>query len=325
MSQACVSKYLNNKPYVSKKTKEKIKKAIEKLNYRPSAIARSLVSKKTNKIGVLVWDITNPYQTKIIRKIEEYKTLHNLHYDILLIDMKNKEGVGDKYINTMLENRVVGIVTTSDKISIDRIKFLKEIKLPIIFIGRRINVPDIDLDYVMVDNMKGAYSITKYLLNLGHRKIIHLTGPLNTSVSYDRLKGYEKAMKEFGIKDIKENLINLGDFTFESGTNAAKNIFSAKVWPTAIFCANDFSAFGVMDYCYKHDIKIPEDVSIAGFDDINFSSLSFINLTTVKQPIKKICETAAKALFEKIKTGDDKLVQIILEPELKIRKSTRAL
>ena len=280
---------MNNKPYVSEKTRKKIKKAIEKLNYRPSAIARSLVSKKTNKIGVIVWDITNPYQTEIIRGIEEYKTLHNLHYDILLIDMTNKEDMVDKYINALLENRVVGIATTSDKISAYCIKFLKKIKLPTMFIGRCVHFPGIDVDFVMVDNLKGAYNITKYLLNLGHRKISHLTGPPDTSVTYNRLKGYEKALKEFGIKDIKENIIDLGNFTFESGIDAAKKIFSSKVWPTAIFCANDFSAFGVMDYCYKHGIKIPEDVSIAGFDDVNFSSLSFVNLTTVKQPIKKIC------------------------------------
>jgi len=239
--------------------------------------------------------------------------------------MTDKEDLGDKYINTLLENRVVGIATTSDKISVDCIKFLKKIKLPIMFIGRRINVSDIDLDYVIVDDIKGAYSITKHLLNLGHRKIKHIAGSPDTSVTHDRLKGYKKALKEFGIKNINENIIDSGNFTFESGINAAKKIFSSKDWPTAIFCANDFCAFGVMDYCYSHGIKIPEDVSIVGFDDINFSSLSFINLTTVKQPIKKICETAAKALFEKIKTGDDKLVQIIIEPEIKIRKTTRAI
>jgi len=239
--------------------------------------------------------------------------------------MTNKEELGDKYINILLENRVVGIVTTSDKISVDCINSLRKIKLPIIFIGRCVNIPESNLDYVMIDNYKGAYEITKYLLDLGHRKIYHITGSLDTSISYDRLKGYEKAMKEFGINDLKKNYIYSGDFTFESGINTAKKIFSSKTWPTAIFCANDFSALGVMDYCHKNGIKIPDDISLAGFDDINFSSLSFVNLTTVRQPIKNICEIAAETLFKKIKTGYDKPVQIITEPELKIRKSTRAI
>ena len=325
VSQACVSKYLNNKPYVSEKTKKRIQKAIEKLNYRPNAIARSLVSRKTNKIGVIVLDITNPYQTEIIRGIEECKILHNLDYNIILIDMNNKEELGDKYINTLLENRVAGIATTSDKISPECVRFLKKIKLPTMFIGRHIEVPDIVIDYVIVNNLKGAYDMTKYLLELGHRKIAYLTGPLDTNVTYDRLHGYKKALKKFGIKNIMENVINSSDFTFESGYNAAKEIFSSKDWPTAIFCANDFSAFGVMDYCYKHNIKIPGDVSIAGFDDVNFSSLSFVNLTTVKQPIKKMAKIAAEALFEKIKTKDSMPVQIIIKPEIMIRKSTRAI
>ena len=236
VSQACVSKYLNNKPYVSKKTKKKIQKAIKKLNYRPSAIARSLVNKKANKIGVIVLDITNPYQTEVIRGIEEYKTLHNLHYNIILIDMDNKEGPGDKYINTLLENRVDGIATTSDKISPDCIKFLKKIKLPTIFIGRLLKIPDIEIDYVAVDNLKGSYNMTKYLLKLGHRKIDYLTGPLDTNVSYDRLKGYKKALKKFGIKNVKEDVIYSGDFTFEAGFKAAKEIFSSEDLPTASAC-----------------------------------------------------------------------------------------
>ncbi len=322
---ACVSKYLNNKPYVSKKTKKKIQKAIEELNYRPSAIARSLVSKKTKNIGVIVLDITNPYQTEIIKGIEEYKTMHNLDYNILLIDMSTKEGLGDKYFDVLLENRVAGIATTSDKISPKYVKFLTKINTPTIFIGRLVDVPDIEIDYVTLDNKKGAKDMTNYLLKMGHRKIFYFTGPLDTNVTTERLKGYEEAISEFEGKKIKPWISDSGDFTCEAGYKIAEKVFSINERPSAIFCANDYSAFGVIDYCYKHNIKIPEDISIAGFDDVAFSSLGFISLTTVRQPIKKIGIISAESLFKKIKDNTIEPIQIVVEPEIVIRRSTRAV
>lgn len=322
---ACVSKYLNNKPYVSKKTKKKIQKAIEELNYRPSAIARSLVSKKTKNIGVIVLDITNPYQTEIIRGIEEYKTMHNLDYNILLIDMDTKEGLGDKYFDVLLENRVAGIATTSDKISPKYVKFLTKINTPTVFIGRVVDVSDIEVNYVILDNKKGAKDMTNYLLELGHRKIFYFTGPLDTNVTNERLKGHEEAISEFEGEKLNPRIIDSGDFTYEAGYKTAEKVFSSNERPSAIFCANDYSAFGVIDYCYKHNIKIPEDISIAGFDDLAFSSLGFISLTTVRQPIKKMGIISAESLFKKIKKNTIEPIQIVVEPEIVIRRSTGAV
>ncbi len=325
MSQACVSKYLNNKPYVREGTKKKIQKAIDELHYRPSAIARSLVSKKTNKIGIIVLDITNPYQTEVIRGIEEYITRNHLDYNILLIDMGTKEGSGDKYIDTLLENRVAGIATTSDKISDKYVRFLSKLHVPTIFIGRLVDVPGIEIDYVTVDNQKGAFDMTNHLLEIGHRKIVHLTGPMDTNVTSARLKGYTKALKEFKNGTLEPRIINSGDFTYEAGFKISEEIFNSSDRPTAIFCFNDYSAFGVIDYCYKHKIKIPEEVSIAGFDDVSFSSWGFIDLTTVKQPIKKSGRIAAESLFSKIRDGKSGPIQTILEPEIVVRGSTRAI
>lgn len=322
---ACVSKYLNNRPYVSEKTRNKIQEAIEELHFRPSAIARSLVSKKSNKIGIIVLDITNPYQTEIIRGIEEYKTIHDLDYNILLIDMGTKEGLGDKYIDTLIENRVAGIATTSDKISPKYIKFLKKLKIHIIFIGRLVDVPDVEIDYVIVDNQKGAYEMTNHLLKLGHREIVYFTGPLDTNVTIARLKGYEKALKEFDEVKLKPIVIDSEDFTYEAGYKTAKKVLSSNSKPSAIFCANDYSAFGVIDYCHKHSIKIPEDISIAGFDDLAFSSFGFISLTSVRQPIRKLSIIAAESLFQKIQNNTMEPIQIVLEPEIVARGSTSAV
>lgn len=239
--------------------------------------------------------------------------------------MGTKEGSGDKYIDTLLENRVAGIATTSDKISAKYVKFLKKINIPTIFIGRLVDIPDIEIDYVTVDNKKGAYDMTNYLLELGHRKIAYFTGPLDTNVTSARLKGHTQALKESKINNIEPWVIDSGDFTYEAGFKTSEKIFASNNRPTAIFCSNDYSAFGVIDYCYKHKIKIPEDVSVAGFDDVAFSSFGFIGLTTVKQPIKKLGRMAAESLFKKIRNDKGENIQIILEPEVVIRRSTSAI
>ena len=304
------------------KTRQKIQEAIEELHYRPSAIARSLVNKKTNNIGIIVLDITNPYQTETIRGIEEYKLENNLEYNVILIDMGSKEGLGDKYIDVLLENRVTGILTTSDKISPEYVKFLKILNIPTIFIGRYVNVPGLDVEFVTIDNRKGAYDMTNHLLGLGHRNIRYFTGPLDTIVTTSRLDGFKKAIRDHDGEEIVSKVIDSGDFTYEAGFETAEKLFSSGDKPTAIFCANDYSAFGVIDYCYRKGIRIPQDISIAGFDDVAFSSFRFISLTSVKQPIKKLGVIAAEALFRKINENDNNLFQKIIKPEIVIRKST---
>ena len=316
---------MNNKPYVSEKTCQKIKDAIEKLNFTPSAIARSLVLQKSNNIGLIVLDITNPYQTEIIRGIEDYKIKQNLDYNLLLIDMLYSDRLGDRYINGLIENRVSGILTTSDRFSSDIIKYLEQIKLPIVFIGRYIRLPDVKSNYVIIDNVKGAYMMTEYLIGLGHRKIFYLTAQMDSASINDRLLGYKTAIVRCKVEKLQETIIYSEEFTFNGGYKAAEQIFSSKDLPTAIFCANDYSAFGVFEYCYKHKIRIPEDISIAGFDDIKFSSLDFINLTSVRIPTTELGHIAAKTVFDKINNKNEELTHIILEPELVIRNSTRRI
>lgn len=295
------------------------------LDYKPSAIARSLVTRRNNKIGVIVLEITNPYQTQVVRGIEDYKTINNLKYNIILMDMKNNEDNGDKYIDELLENRVEGIITTSEHYSEACIKYLKKINIPIVFIGRFVNIRNIKIDYVTVDNFKGSFEMTRYLTKLGHKKIAYITGPITSSVSKLRLSGYKKALEESHIENLKPDIIESEDFTYEFGLKAAKQIFTRKERPTAIFCANDYSAFGVIDYCYGNNISIPGDVSIAGFDDVYFSSFDFVGLTTVKQPIKKLVEMAAEILFKKINGIEKDYCNIVLDPEIVVRKTTRAI
>jgi DNA-binding LacI/PurR family transcriptional regulator len=141
-------------------------------------------------------------------------------------------------------------------------------------------------------------------------------------VTSDRLQGYEEALKDHGDGGLEPRVIDSEDFTYEAGYMTAEKVFSMSDKPTAIFCANDYSAFGVIDYCFKSGIKIPDEISVAGFDDVAFSSFGFISLTTVKQPIKKLGIIAAEALFKKIIEESEEPIQIVIEPEIMVRGST---
>ncbi len=323
ISAGCVSKYLCKKPYVSKNTRKKIEQSILQLNYKPNLVARSLVSKKTNKIGLIVFDIKNPYQTEILSGIEEYIYQKNLNYRTLFVDMSIGEETGDKYIDSLLEDRVDGILSTSDKLSRVCLSYLQDINIPIIFIGRYPDHSDMDINFVTVDNYMGAYLLIRYLMDQGHRNIGYISGPLDTLVTQNRLKGYKAALSDSGIDIREENIIIEKEFNPESGKEGAKKLFLLKNKPSAIFCSNDFAAYGVIDFCYKKNLKIPEDVSIAGFDDIGFSSMDFVNLTTVRQPIKEMVAIATGELIKKIEGKDINItINKVLTPEIIIREST---
>ena len=265
VSIACVSKYLNNLPYVSEGTAKIIKKAIIDLNYKPSAIARSLTIRKTKNIGLLIRDITNPFYNGIVRGIEEYIRQNNLEYCLFSVDLNNKDEDSDMYIERFLENRVSGILTTTDKISLKTIKYLKKIELPIIFVSRYVDYQCYDLDFIIVDNFKGAYMIADYVIKCGHKNIGIISGPLNTKTLIDRRNGFGKALKDSNINFDLNNEIIVDEYTIEGGYKAAKILMSFKSKPTAVFCINDFMAIGFIDWCFKNNLNIPKDISVTGF------------------------------------------------------------
>ena len=320
VSQACVSKFLNSKPYVSEKTKEKIAKAIKKLNYKPNAIARSLVKRKSNCIGLIIRDITNPFYAGIVKSMENYINSNNLNYYLILVDVQEN----DKYIDSLLERRVDGIATSTDEISPRYLKYLKTVNIPLLFIGRYLYLPNIQVNFITIDNFLGAYMMTKYLIKLGHKKIAHISGNIKSKIILDRLNGYKTALQDNNIDINPDYILSTNDLNINSGYEAAEQLLTKPDTkrPTAIFCISDFLAFGTYDYCVKNNIKVPEELSIGGFDDNKFSSLGFVSLTTIKQPIDFIGKTAAEILINKIKDGDRTTINKIIEPELIIRKST---
>ncbi len=325
VSISCVSKYINRKPYVGKETAKKIEEAIIKLNYKPSAIARSLTFKKTRNIGVLIRDISNPFYSGIVKGIEDYIRNSDLNYNLLSVDLDNNDVDADKKIENFVENRVSGIITTTDKISLKMVKYLEEINLPIVLVSRYINNSNYKLDFIIVDNFKGAYMITDYLIKCRHKDFGFISGNLDTQTLVDRKEGFRKALKDSGMDIDPGKEIILHDYNIREGFKSAEILFSLKKIPTVVFCINDFMAVGFMDYCFKNNINIPEDISITGFDNIRFGSLDILGLTTVRQPIKLMGNKAAEILFKKMYSKDVEVSSITFEPELVIRRSVKCM
>ena len=184
---------MNNKPYVSKKTAKRIAKSIDELGYKPSAIARNLTAKDTRTIRIIIRDITNPFYNGIVRGMQRYIDDNNLNYFLLIKDLNNDESKIEEFIDYFIENRVVGIISTSNKIGPGKVKNLEKNKIYMSLVSRYHEEPDYVLDYVITDNFKGAYILTKYLLDCGHKNIGFLSGPLNTQTLIDRRDCYTKA------------------------------------------------------------------------------------------------------------------------------------
>lgn len=325
VSIATISNYLNNKGYLSEKTAKRIGKIIKDINYIPSEIARSLTIKSTKNIGVLIRDITNPYHSDIVRGIRDYIGQQNLGYQMSLVDLNSKDKDSDEYINQFLKNRVAGIITTTDKISLKNINHLKKINVPIIFVSRYIDNPSLNLDFIILDNFKGAYMITDYMIKCGHKNIGIISCHFDTKTLIDRENGFKQALRDSNIDFNDELKITINDRTIEEGNRAAKIVSSLKNRPTAVFCINDFVAIGFIDWCFKNNLNVPKDISVTGFDDIKLSSLKLIGLTSIKVPIEFMARKAAEILFKKITSTDKEIYNIIIEPELVIRKSVKCI
>lgn len=325
VSKACVSKFINNKPYVSKKTSLKIEDAINKLDYKPNLIAKSLAKRKSYSIGLIIRDIENPYYGGIIRGIEEYIEKNNSDYHLILTDIKNISDLADDFFDYLIQRKADGIITTTENISFKCLVNLKKNNVPIIFNGCYRKEKDFNFSYVGINDFQGGYMMTEYLLNMGHKDIMVISPTFLLSFANDRFDGYKKALENSNVSFKEQNLMIIDKWTIQGGNEAARKIFESNKKPSAIFCFSDYIAYGVFNYCYENGIKIPGDISITGFDNNIFSSFSFFNLTTINEPVKKLGYLSAEILFEQIDQKDFSIVRKILKPDLIIRNSVKKI
>ena len=316
VSATTVSRALNNKPDISYQVKQKIKEVAERLGYSPNALARSLKAKKTSSIGVLIADIADPFFAPIVKGIEN--TARQMGYSIILCDTGGEYEQEKLALQMMLEKRVDGLLITPCQTEYGDILELERKKVPFVLLGRHFDV--VESDYVITDEIGGAFSATDYLIKKGHKKILFINGPDYISSAKERLVGYKRALQEHAVL-FDKSLVKEGALKMEDGYRIMKKILSAGTKFTAVFAYCDFVVLGIMQALEEAKLKIPEDIAIVGYDDVAFARFLQVPLTTVHIPKYELGKEAMKLLKKKIEGEIQEPQAVILETKLVIRKS----
>lgn len=319
LSVATVSAVINGKETVSAASMRRVESAMKALDYHPDQVARSLRVGRTNVIGMIVPDISNPFFAEIMRSVEESSEKRG--FSVIVCDSNEDSGRERRHLSTLYSRRVDGVLLASS-VSYAAQDRLTLRRFPIVFIDA---VPaGVKYGAVLVDNVEGARTATRYLIDLGHRRIAIITGRLDRSVALDRMEGYRNAMQEAGLL-IPDEYIRLGDFHVESGHKWGLELMRLPEPPTAIFACNNAMTLGLLRALADLGVHCPAQVSVVGFDDVDWATSFTPRLTCVAQPTSEIGKMATEMLLEQVHTVDaeatDKHPNVILRSELRIRES----
>jgi len=318
VSFSTVSRVIRNAKNVRPETRKRVLEAIRKLNYRVDGIARGMVKKQTKTIGVCISDITNPYYPPLVRGVEN--TINKFAYNLLLCNTDESVEKEENYLELLLEKRTDGLIIApvGEKITSCLKEFLKR-NIPVVLIDRKIE--DILADQVCVDNFEGAFIAVEHLIKLGHKRIAMIAGSSNISTIQERIKGYLEALRSHNI-DVDDSLIVREGSKIEAAVKATEALFKINAPPTAIFCSNSLMSMGVLIGLKKLSKKVPEEVAVIGFDDLEWSEALNPPLTVVSQPNYAIGATAAQLLIQRLlKEGPSEKQTIVLKTNLIIRES----
>jgi len=317
VSHMTVSRALYNDPRIREETKKRILDLADKLNYRPVARARPFASRKSNLIGLVVSDISNPFCAELARGIED--KAHEEGYNVIFCSTDNKPERMESYVHLMMDAGVDAFIFASTRLREPVVEKLIDERFPLVLVNRKLRGET--CNYVVLNNMKGAYEITEHLINLGYRKIAIITGPSNFFTGLERLKGYQQALKDHGI-EFDDNYVIQGYFTREMGYKGTKELLTMEERPEAIFAGNDYVAMGVIDAVEELGLRIPEEIALVGFDDTAFASNQRIRLTTVSQRTYEMGNLGVQILIDYIERKEtDYTHRVVLEPRLVIRES----
>lgn len=321
VSHTTVSRALNDKSRIKDETKKRILSIARQLNYRPNFIARSLVMKQTKTLGLVITTIANPFYTELSQGIET--TAIGLGYNIILCSTNYDLSVERQYTDMLRSKGVDGIIFTSAHMGDPNIIGLAEEGFPIVLVNRRTYHPTVreKVDYIGVDNIRGGFLAVEHLIKLGHDRIGVIGGSSESSVGFERLEGGKKALATYGL-GVVGNYFLEGDFLRGSGYRGGKEFLKMTPHPTAIFATNDYMALGTYQAIIEEGMKVPEDIALIGFNDIEFTSMKGVELTTIGQKKYEMGALAVKTLIERIEgreAGPSK--EIILDPELIVRKT----
>jgi LacI family transcriptional regulator len=320
VSIAAVSRALNESGYVSNEIKQRVHEAVQELHYRPHDSARGLKLQRTNTIGLVIADITNPFYAELAAGV--LSSAKKWGYHVILAAMDEEPAQEEAYLNVLMEKRVDGILAVATGQNARLWREAIDLGIKVVLVDRKVaSLPDADA--ILIDNVKGGYDATAYLTSLGHRRIGIISGPLSTTTGQGRLQGYYKALEEAALP-IDPELVQMLSFKRKSGIQAMEQLLALRKPPTAIFASNNLHGEAAMFALRRHGIRIPEDISLIMFDDVPWASLTTPPLTVIAQPIAQLGTHAVEQLIQRLQHPNVPIIEgrtIVLEPELIVRES----
>lgn len=321
VSPSTVSLVMNNKPGVRDDTRYRVHKIAEALNYRPNLVARSLVKGRSHAIALLITSALNPIFPEMAAGMDAVLRKHG--YSLSIISTHGDVKLEATEIERIKARGIDGIITSDALIDSENLKQLVKTGYPVVSILRRVYGCE-ELDFVVVDGVKGGYLAAEHLIRMGHTRIGIIKGPLNTSTGIERAEGAMKAMEDYGIP-ARGDLMYQGDFFKESGYIGTQQFLglSPKRRPTAIFAVNDEMALGAFEAMWDAGLRVPRDVALVGFNNVATTALRSIEITTVSQNKQEMGRLGVKRLIDRIEKnrGYRKPYRVTLEPRLIVRKS----
>jgi LacI family transcriptional regulator len=318
VSMATVSRVVNGNPNVKPSTRKKVLEAIERLGYRPNAVARGLASKKTTTVGVIIPDISSIFFAELARGIEDIATMYK--YNIILSNSDQNKDKELHLLNTMLGKQVDGILFMGGYISEEHVTEFKKSPVPIVLaatIEENNIIPSVNIDYE-----QAAYDAVAFLIEKGHKRIAYVTGPADDPINNKKLAGYRRALEQHGLT-YDESLVIEGDYSYDSGIEAYEKIAELDEQPTAVFVGTDEMALGVIHSAQDHGVNIPEQLEVVGFDNTRLATMVRPRLTTVVQPMYDIGAVAMRLLTKYMNKEHVENHIVVLPHRIEYRQSTK--
>ncbi|MDA5317674.1 substrate-binding domain-containing protein [Vibrio cholerae] len=321
VSTSTVSHVINKSRFVSDEIAERVNNAAQQLNYAPSALARSLKMNRTKTIGMLVTTSTNPFFGEVVKGVE--RSCYHQGYNLILCNTEGDNQRMKASINTLLQKRVDGLLlmcSTLEGEKLDVFDRYPDIPIvvmdwgPILFAS----------DKIQDNSLQGGYMAAKHLIECGHKEIGCITGPLIRHQAQMRYEGYKRALAEAGIA-INPDWIVESDFECEGGYQAFEKLYQRGKLPSALFVSNDMMAMGVIQAASQRGLRVPDDLSLIGYDDVHIAKFMTPALTTIHQPKYRLGKAAVDTLLYRLENPDTTAQVVQLEPTLVVRNSVRKL
>ena len=317
VSVGTASQALRESPAVREATRRRVVAVAARLRYQPSALARGLVTRRTHTVGLLISDIANPFFIRAVRAVEDAAQENG--FNVILCNTDEDPAKETQYLRVLIEKRVDGIILATTAGSRQAIRDVRWRRVPLVLFDRELT--GIAADTVKVDSVLGGRLATEHLLALGHRRIAIIHGPVVRSTGAERLQGYLAALAAAGIR-ADPALMREGNFKQDSGRALARELLNVAPLPTALFCTNNLMTVGALQTLQEQGVRIPADLSLVGYDDMEWWTLTHPPLTTVGQPVYDLGREAMRLLLAQIGApGRRRPRRVVLKPELILRDS----